>query len=119
MKLQRKVYTTRQEKIIDLVIGIGVFMLVNVFMTGIGFGWTAVETAYSESIPSFVTQAVSLILTVSPYILNLGLLVLFALWRHWIALGMVAAFAISLLLALCLAVIAGVACLWLLGGFGQ
>ena len=119
MKLQRKVYTTRREKIIDLVIGAGVFVILNILLTVIIVGLGMLAIRYADPLPDVVSNAIVLILNIMPYVLNLGLLLLFALWRPWIALGMLAAFAISVLITLCLAAIVGVACLWAVGGLGQ
>jgi hypothetical protein len=112
MKLEKKIYTTRAEKQRDLAIGIGVFIGLNVLLYAIG-------ALVASLLPlSGISQAESLIPLISlclsstmPFLINIGVLVYFALTRAWIALGMVAAFGFLMILALILGVIASIVCL--------
>ena len=88
MKRTRKVYTTRNEKIVDFVIGFVGWCLINGLM-------------YAGSITilsSFDVQqnAIGITLLVLPLVINIAALIYFAMRRRWIAWGALAAFALLL-----------------------
>ncbi|MGH2522153.1 MAG: hypothetical protein ACRDH2_06585 [Anaerolineales bacterium] len=120
MNLTRKTYLTRNEKIIDFVIGfVGWFVVNSVLggIVGVGLGLLGSLTANSAD-PTLqnIVGVVSLALNCIPLIINLGALVYFALTRYWIALGALAAFGLVLVAVICAAVFLGVACLVILSG---
>lgn len=117
MKLQRKVYANRGEKVVDLLIGMGVWHIVNIVL-GIGFAaLSGVLTGVSNdpnltSVIGMITMAASCV----PFLINIALLIFFGLTRHWIALGMLGTFVFYLLITICLLVVFGAACFAMLGG---
>ena len=90
MKLERKVYTTRSEKVLDFVIGFVGWFLVNGLLYGCSI-WVlqSIDSSSSQSLPA-------LLLGLLPLLINIGALIFFAFTRRWIALGMLAAFALVL-----------------------
>jgi hypothetical protein len=105
MRLTRKVYTTRNEKVIDFAIGFVGWFLVN------GMLYACLILLYSR-IPSQDSQGsiAALLLLALPLLINIGLLVLLAFTRRWIALGALAAFALLLLGGLLLGLLAYTIC---------
>jgi hypothetical protein len=105
MKLTRKVYTTRNEKIIDFVIGFVGWFLVNGLLYGCSI--VILQARPFETSDSFV----ALLLGVLPLLINIGALILLAFMRRWIALGALAAFALALLGALLIGLFIYTVCL--------
>src|SRR5690242_11194066 len=99
MKITRKVYETRKQKIIDFFIGVGLFVLLN-----------GVILALFLLNPN---STVASMLGFLPFIVNAVLILVFALIRHWIALGMLGTIAFLLALATLLGIIAGAVCLFM------
>ncbi len=114
--LRRKVYTTRSEKVIDLIIGAGVYIVVNGLLGAIGWGVTTLTTNLpSSSSADAIRPMLDIALYAAPFVVNIGLMLFFAFWRPWIALGMLATFGALLAIGLCLVAVLGVACLIALG----
>ena len=90
MKLERKVYTTRNEKVLDFVIGFAGWFLVNGLLYGCSF--FILQQMSSDTTGSLVALLLGLI----PLLANIAALIFFAFTRRWIALGMLAAFALVL-----------------------
>jgi hypothetical protein len=126
MNLTRKTYTTRNEKIIDFVIGfIGWFVLnglltvlVQAVSAGLSLAGGALDGGGS-GVSDVTLIVIGLVGLCVPLLINIGLLVYFALTRYWIALGALAAFALSLVAVICLGVVLGVTCFAALGGFNS
>jgi hypothetical protein len=89
MKLTRKVYTTRNEKILDFVIGFVGWCLINGLMYACSITFLTYAGAQQDSI--------SIALLVVPLIVNIVGLIFLGMTRRWIALGALAAFALLLL----------------------
>ena len=114
MSLQRKVYETRSQRTVDLFIGVGLMigmnvviqLLLSLLITGMGAFSGATGTTAST-----IYQLVMYVLYCVPFVLNIGLMIYFGLTRYWIALGMLAVIAAGLLIALLLSA----ACFVLLG----
>ena len=114
MSLQRKVYETRSQRTVDLFIGVGLMigmnvviqLLLSLLITGMGAFSGATGTTAST-----IYQLVLYVLYCVPFVLNIGLMIYFGLTRYWIALGMLAVIAAGLLIALLLSA----ACFVLLG----
>ena len=92
MKLTRKIYTTRNEKILDFVLGFVGWYLINGLMYG---GSLAILSNANTQ-----TNVLALVLLSLPLIINIVVLILFGITRRWIALGALAAFALLLVGAL-------------------
>lgn len=111
MKLEKKFYSTRAEKQKDLALGIGVFLGLNFLLYVIGI---LVSMLLSASVPSEGRDFISLItisfLNLLPFLINIGVLIYFALTRTWIALGMIATFGGLILLTVILGIIATIIC---------
>ena len=105
MRLTRKVYTTRNEKIIDFAIGFVGWFLIN------GVLYACLIWLYS-SIPNADSQGgiATLMLLALPLLINIGLLVLLAFTRRWIAFGALAAFGLLLLGGLLLGLLVYAVC---------
>jgi hypothetical protein len=118
----RKIYETEAEKKKDFRMGIGIFFGLNILL--ILLGSAVAYLLYSQlsgfdpisSSTSNILGAVSCIIQLIPWILNLGLFVYFALTRSQVALGMVAGFGIALAISICLGVIFTAWCMISLGG---
>jgi hypothetical protein len=118
MKLEPKLYTTRDQKVGDFMLGVGLFVAGNIVLAVV-FGVlaslisafvpsTLSGTAGTNSIGTLLTLFVSFI----PFVINIALMIYFGLTRRWVALGMLAAFAIILVVVLIL----GAACFALIAG---
>jgi hypothetical protein len=105
MPLTRKVYATRNEKIIDFAIGFVGWFFVN------GVLYACLVSLYSR-LPTTDSQGniAALMLLALPLLLNVGLLVLLAFTRRWIAFGALAAFGLLLLGGLVLGLLAYAVC---------
>ena len=118
MNLQRKVYATRSDKVVDLVIGVVLWHIVNIVfgvILSIGFSFLSTFTNGDANL-SNTLNIFSTILGCLPFLINIALLIYFGLTRYWIALGMLGIFALYLLLTICALVVFGVACFSILGG---
>lgn len=105
MRLTRKVYTTRNEKIIDFAIGFVGWFLVN------GVLYACLIPIYSRlPTPDSQGSVAALMLLALPLLINIGLLVLLAFTRRWIALGALAAFGLLLIGTLVLGLLAYAVC---------
>ena len=98
MKLERKVYETRREKVIDFFAGFfgwyGANLIVLIVVLTIGLAPGGVPG------PTRTSGAVEVILWAAPLVLNAVAIVLLALKRHCLALGALAAVGTILLLVL-------------------
>ena len=104
MKLERKVYTTRNEKVIDFVLGFVGWFLVNGLLYGCSIAiLQAIDSSSSQSIPV-------LLLGLLPLLINIGALISFAFTRRWVALGILSAFALVLVGVLLLGLVFYVIC---------
>jgi hypothetical protein len=119
MKLVRKEYTTQEEKKKDFWIGVGIWVGLNLLLGLINivfFNFIYIIPNLPDGLYTILGWAVMIF----PYVLNIGLLIYFALTRSQIALGMLAAFGAVLLIVICLGLIFMVACFVLIStqGFG-
>lgn len=102
MRLTRKVYTTRNEKILDFVIGFIGWFMVNGLMY-----------ACSVSIISNLdsgSDTLQIVLLALPLVINIVALILLSMTRRWIALGALAAFALLLVGVLLIGLLAYAIC---------
>lgn len=88
MNRRPKVYTTRNEKIVDFVIGFVGWCLINGLMYA---GSVAILTNFDVQ-----QDAIGIILLVLPLVINIAALIYLALTRRWIVWGALAAFALLL-----------------------
>ena len=88
MKLTRKIYTTRNQKILDFVIGFVGWCLINGLMYACSLMYLTYVSVQQDS------QTIALL--VVPLIVNVIGLILLGMTRRWIALGALAAFALLL-----------------------
>ena len=111
MKFTRKTYTTRREKVIDFVIGVVGWIVLNVILWGVAFALQAAGTSLvAQGLDPMIFNPLSTGVTCVPLVINLVALIVLGLTRYWIALGALAAFAALQLLAICLGVIVGTIC---------
>ena len=124
MKLTPKIYTDPDEKKKDFWRGVALWFGLNILMTLCSWGLTAALVAVMSGTtdpnsPIFgVYSTISIVLSIIPWLVNIGLIIYFALTRSQIALGMLAGFGFALLLVLCLGIIFAVACFVMLGSQG-
>src|SRR5690349_10958 len=104
MKLERKVYTTRNEKVLDFVLGFAGWFLVNGLLYGCSI--LLIQALPSDSPDSLP----ALLLGILTLLANIGALIFFAFTRRWIALGILAAFALVLVGVLLLGLVFYVIC---------
>jgi len=104
MKLERKVYTTRKVKVIDFVLGFAGWFLVNGLLYGCSILiLQAMDSSTSDSV-------LALLLGLIPLLVNIAALIFFAFTRRWIALGILAAFALVLVGVLLIGIVLYVIC---------
>ena len=111
MNLQRKVYATRGDKVVDLIIGVVIWHVVNIVL-GAGFALASglITGVTNDPNVANLMSIVSLVLGCLPFLVNIALLIYFGMTRYWIALGMLATFAVYVILAICALLFIGVAC---------
>jgi hypothetical protein len=120
--LTPKVYTDPSEKKRDFWRGVGLFFGLNIVMALCSWGTNTAlfNMTYTPEGTNTrlvdVYSMVSFLLGVVPLLINVGLIVFFALTRSQIALGMLAGFGIAFALTLILGVIFAVACMIMLSG---
>ena len=106
MKFTRKEYTTRNEKILDFVIGfLGWYLLNGLLYACLIFGLGQLDSSVAGS-----DNIGGLALLALPLLLNIGALVGLGMWRRWIALGALGAFAAALLMVLLLGILVYAVC---------
>ena len=122
MNLARHTYETRGQMTAHFLIGFfGWFVLNAVFGGALSLGMSLLSAAIppdnadAQNILGYVALGLSCL----SLLLNVGLLIYFGFTRHWIAFGALAAFAVVLLLILCISVIVGVLCFGGLAGLGR
>jgi hypothetical protein len=121
MNLNQHTYTKRSEKINDFTIGFVVWSGLNLMA-----GWTLASTsllypdfsAFNLNAPNPITYLI-VGLNCLVLLLNIGALIYFGFTRYWIALGILVAFAVSLLVVLLIGLMLNVLCYmvpaWILG----
>ncbi|MFQ5611520.1 MAG: hypothetical protein ACE5H9_05250 [Anaerolineae bacterium] len=115
MALTRKTYETRNEKVIDFVIGFAGWFIGNgLLWLGFGLVFGLVAEAGPIAGDQDLQEVLIAILGCLPLLINAAVLIYFAFTRHWIALGLLAAFGILLVLALLAALVLGATCFVLL-----
>lgn len=102
MKLTRKTYTTRNEKILDFVIGFVGWCVLNGVMY-------ACSIAILSNLDT-QTDAVAIALLALPLLVNIAALIFLGMTRRWIALGALAAFALLLVGVLIIGVLVYAIC---------
>lgn len=124
MKLTRAIYIERSKKVRDFVIGYLGWFILNTLLNGVLVGVSL--AALNASVPDELFQTLSNVLTwvelgcnALLLLLNVGLIIYFALTRYWIALGALSAFATLLALALCAGIFLAVVCFAMLAGYGS
>lgn len=119
MKLTRKNYETRNQKIVDFIIGFIGFMILNGVLGGIGQLLSALLTVPLSRLNSNSTDLiygiVGLIAICTPLVINIGAIIFFAFTRYWIALGALTAFAVGLIIVICISIFLLATCFGLLG----
>ena len=122
--LTKKIYITPAEKRRDFWIGVGLWWGLNILLSicqyGLTFGLAALLPVYINSDEPFyaLISILSWLLTLLPWIINIGLIIYFAFTRSQIALGMLAGFGIALVIVICLGVIFAIWCFYALGSGG-
>jgi len=122
--LTPKEYTDPAEKKKDFWIGVGLFFGLNIVL-GICFAGASVALS-SAAFPadgsgtafSDLYSILSCILSLLPWLINIGLMLYFAFTRSQIALGMLAGFGAALLITICVGVIFAAYCFYLLSNSG-
>ncbi len=116
--LTRKEYTDPAEKKRDFWIGVVLFFILNVVLAlcqfGLGFGLIDTWSGSSD----ILIGIVAVLFWLLPWAVNIGLIVLFALTRSQIALGMLAGFGIILALAIAAGIIFTIWCFVALSSSG-
>ena len=123
MKLTRKEYTSEDEKKKDFRLGLIGWYVGNILLCLFQFGVGALVTAWSGSFTPedggvyALANVAAWILTLLPWVVNLGLLIYFALTRSQIALGMAVGFASAIVLVIIAGVVLTVACFVMMGNY--
>ena len=122
MNLTRKTYTTTNEKALDFILGFIGWFVLNGVMGGLGQIAASALLAILSSVgaDSLPVENIAGLMAVGlgclTLLVNVGLVIYFALTRYWIALGALTAFAASLILTLCAAIFFTAVCFAILGG---
>ncbi len=117
--MTRHTYTTRSQKTAHFFGGFFGWFLLNLLLLG---GTYLADFLFASLLPADDPNSANLLgligfaLSCLGFILNIGLLIYFGFTRYWIALGGLVAFAISLLLALCAALVFFGVCFLALNG---
>jgi len=90
MKLTRKVYENRNQKVLDFVIGFVGWFLIN------GLLYTCSFVLLSNGTIDTEQEILPIVLLALPLLINIAALIFFAFTRRWIALGALAAFGLTL-----------------------
>ncbi len=101
MKLKKKVYTSRREKIKDFAIGAAIFIGMNFILLIFSIALTRTVAGLIESPRGLIGELYEIVFTFSCAITllsNVAFMVYFGLIRAWIGIGMVGTFVILLLL---------------------
>ena len=111
--MKRKEYLTRQDKIVDFIIGFIGFVVLNgaIYLSLAYLADILKDVEGSEIIGKGVTCA----WFVLPWVINIGLLVFCAWWRLWMATGAFCALGLAGMLAILAGVCLVVGCLTILG----
>lgn len=119
--MQRKIYESPGEERRDFWLGFIGWFVLNIGMAVLGVvGSFALVPLMSDMVFEDATtlmNTLSVVTSCLPLLINLVLLVFFAFTRAQVAFGMLAAFGVSLLITICLGVIATAACFVLLSGY--
>jgi len=114
-----KEYETSGHKWGDFAIGFALWFVLNTLMLAALWVVTGFLTDPSVSNNPALNQALGyalLCMSVLPLIVNIGLIIFFAMRRRWIALGMLGALSGTLLLVVCAAIVFLAACFTIIGG---
>jgi hypothetical protein len=116
MNLTRKEYETKGEKQFDFIIGIAIWIVANgLFMAGF-FAFSSLSVSVNQiDDPALYTVASIgiLVCTVGPFLANIAGIIFLAIYRRWMAFGMLSAIGALMVLVMCLGVMIIGAC-----GFG-
>jgi hypothetical protein len=113
MNLIRKEYETRSQKQIDFVLGVVILIAVNVLFSA---GFIALTTASSsvdqiDSPALYTLVNIGIIMcSIGPLIVNVGGIIVLAIYRRWMAFGMLATLGALFVVVMCLGVILLAAC---------
>jgi hypothetical protein len=116
--MKRKEYLTKQDKIVDFIIGfIGVFVLnVAIYFSLNGIFFLVDIVGYGQAgAGELIYQVGTYAMLVLPCAINIGLLLFFAWWRPWIALGALSALGSLIVLPILAGVCFFAGCLTIIG----
>ena len=108
MNLTRREYETKGEKQVDFIIGIAIWIVANgLFMAGF-FALSSLSVSVNQVDDPALYTAVSigiLVCTVGPFLANIGGIIFLAIYRRWMAFGMLSAIGALMVLVMCLGVV--------------
>ena len=110
---ERKEYETRQQKTVDFVLGVAIWIAINVVMVGIQVALTGAAASASQSTNPALSTVVNVALvvcTILPWIVNIAVIVVLAIYRRWMAFGMLATIGALMALVICLGIVLIGAC---------
>jgi hypothetical protein len=125
MRLTKKEYTSEEEKKKDFRLGLIGWYVGNFALCLIQAGVSALlvslvsSTSSGDSAVGLIGNALTWILYLLPWIINIGLIIFFALTRSQIALGMLVGFASAVALVIILGIIFTIACFVMYSGSGS
>ena len=118
--MKRKKYLTREEKILDFVIGFVGFIVLNgaIYSLLLPCVTILIATIAHElgGTGELVEQLNIYVMLLLPCAVNTGLFIFFAWWRSWIALGALCALGSMIVLAILAGVCLAVGCLAIITG---
>jgi hypothetical protein len=125
--MKRKKYLTKQDKIVDLIIGFtGIFVLnAAIYFSLNGIFFLVDIVGYGQAgAGGIVEQIINIFVGVLPWAINIGLFLFCVWWRPWIALGALSALGFLVMLSILAGICCAVACLtmisiaWLASALG-
>ena len=109
----RKEYETARQKQIDFALGVVILLATNALMAG-GFvaltnASVAVNPSTSPALSTLATIGI-VVCSVGPFVLDIGAIIVLAIYRRWMAFGMLATIGAAMLLVMCLGIVLVGAC---------
>ena len=109
----RKEYETRRQKQIDFALGVAIWIGLNAVMLGIQIGLISLSSSVNpidNPALSSVVSIAAVVCSILPWIVNIAAIIVLAIYRRWMAFGMLATIGALMALVICLGIVLIGAC---------